>query len=99
MILWLEQSRGFNIFFRPCKEVTRLSSESLERRLSLSERLSMRVHFLYCKWCSWYLEQLRLVRTQARDETPEKHLPAGSLGEEARQRILKAVKQTEDPSK
>ena len=47
---------------RSCKEVTRLFSESLDRKLSFREGIAVRFHFLICKWCTRYAKQLRLIR-------------------------------------
>lgn len=97
MILWLEQARGFNSLFRPCREVSQLSSQSLDRRLSLVERISMRIHFLYCKWCAWYLKQLRQIRQTARDpEAAESALMTECLSTNARKRILETVSSSLD---
>lgn len=59
MYLWM-----FN-----CKEVTRRASESLDRKLSLHERVGMRIHLLICKHCSRYWEQLLILREAIRLHT------------------------------
>jgi len=49
-----------------CKKVTRLLSESLDRNLSLYQRMGMRIHLMMCKFCSRYKEQLLFLRKTAR---------------------------------
>ncbi|PLX75689.1 MAG: hypothetical protein C0607_07090 [Azoarcus sp.] len=49
-----------------CKEATRLSSEALDRGLSLRERLSLRMHIMMCKGCTNFEEQMRQLRTMTR---------------------------------
>ena len=49
-----------------CKKVTRLVSESLDRKLSLDQRMGMRIHLMMCKFCSRYQEQLFFLRKTAR---------------------------------
>ena len=49
-----------------CKKVTYLVSESLDRKLSLYQRMGMRIHLMMCKFCSRYQEQLLLLRKTAR---------------------------------
>lgn len=45
-----------------CKEATRLSSEALDRDLSLRERLSLRMHLMMCSGCTNFEEQMRHLR-------------------------------------
>ena len=47
----------------PCTVITRLISESLDRRLSPIERLQIRLHARICVWCSRYEQQLTGLRT------------------------------------
>lgn len=44
-----------------CRELARLSSESLERKLSLREKLLIRLHNTVCSWCSRYENQLQSI--------------------------------------
>ncbi len=44
-----------------CQELARLSSESLERKLSLRERLLIRLHNTVCTWCQRYENQLQSI--------------------------------------
>ena len=78
-----------------CQQMSVVISESLERRLTLRERISLRLHLWICIWCVWYLEHLHLIRdtlrarttqTEADDLAAEIHL---SL--EARERIKRAL--------
>ena len=75
-----------------CKEMTRLLSDSMERRLPLPRRFSMRLHFLICKWCKRYQGQLLFIRGILRRQ-PEKLEEAGtaSLSPQARERIKQAL--------
>jgi hypothetical protein len=45
-----------------CKEVTRLVSESLDRKLPIHQRTGIRVHLFMCKFCSRYQQQLMFLR-------------------------------------
>ena len=46
-----------------CREVTRMVSESLDRKFPLHQRMGIRVHLFMCKFCSRYRKQLLLIRT------------------------------------
>ena len=61
---WLEQ--GIARCTPSCREVARLSSEALERRLTLRERLAMRLHFTICYLCQRYARQTSLLHTGLR---------------------------------
>ena len=77
-----------------CKQMTVLMSESLERRLTLRERVTLRLHLWVCIWCVWYLEQLQLLRAalRGRAERAEAEDAADMrLTLEARERLKRAL--------
>jgi hypothetical protein len=77
-----------------CKEMVALMSQSMERPLTLRERVLLKLHLWVCAWCVWYLEQLRLLRSalRARVADAEAAAPRGaSLSPEARERIKRSL--------
>ena len=82
-----------------CQELTPILSQSLERRLTLRERLTLRLHFLICVYCARYLKQLRFMRhaVRAREAQPLADDAAAdatpSLTPEARERIRRALRE------
>lgn len=77
-----------------CKEMVALMSQSMERPLTLRERVLLRLHLWVCAWCVWYLEQLRLLRAslRARDAAPAAATThAATLSAEARGRIKRSL--------
>lgn len=76
-----------------CVEMSRLSSHSLDKPLSLQVRLRMRLHFLVCSWCRRYQNQLRFLHRAA----PLLHdrnvnSPQPTLSPAARQRIVQRLR-------
>ena len=76
-----------------CKEVTRMVSESLDRKLPLYQRIGVRIHLLMCKFCSRFKKQLLFLR-----ETIHLHVERGKdtelstkLPPEARERSSKSI--------
>ena len=78
-----------------CKQMAVVMSESMERPLTLRERVLLRMHLWICVWCVWYLEHLRVLRDTLRtrgdaertdDDAAEIH-----LSREARERIKRAL--------
>lgn len=45
-----------------CKEAHRLTSEGMDRNLTLAERSRVRAHLLVCAGCRNFDQQMRLVR-------------------------------------
>jgi hypothetical protein len=77
-----------------CKQMVEVMSQSLERPLTLRERVLLKLHLWVCVWCVWYLEQLRLLRTSLRARAAEatgEHSPGVSLSPEARARIKSSL--------
>jgi hypothetical protein len=52
-----------------CREVHRLSSEGLDRKLSLIERTRMNLHLMVCNACRTFTSQLQLMRRAMRQWT------------------------------
>ena len=69
-----------------CQEVVKSISRSIDDRLTLRERLTVRVHLWTCAWCQWYLEQLQLIH-YASQATPFDSSDLPGLSAEARERI------------
>ena len=78
----------------PCKEIVKIVSASLDRPLSIRERVLMRLHLAACKPCVRYMEQshfLSAAATQLDDHVKEE-LFTGKLSDEARERIKNILK-------
>ncbi len=45
-----------------CREVHRLVSEGMDRKLTLVERARMRLHLLVCEACTRFDQQMALIR-------------------------------------
>jgi hypothetical protein len=63
-----------------CKQVTRLLSEGQDRKLTLIERLSLRLHLAMCKGCANFGRQMDFLRTACR------RYADGGGGDDARKR-------------
>ncbi len=70
-----------------CKEVSQLASESLDRRLTLFEGLTLRLHLFQCDMCSRYVRQLKFLQRACAEADDEKLTDAAELADEARERI------------
>jgi hypothetical protein len=49
-----------------CREVTRLVSERLDRRLGFGERVALRLHFAICRSCTHFNRQMDFLREATR---------------------------------
>ena len=54
-----------------CREVHRLTSEGLDRELSMVERARIRIHLLVCTACRNFTDQMCLIRQAMRQLTPD----------------------------
>ena len=76
-----------------CQQTVEKISQSMERSLSLRERINLKLHVWICVWCQWYLEHLHIMRETARakaDEPPDFTSSPG-LSNEARERIRRRL--------
>jgi hypothetical protein len=75
-----------------CPEVVRLLSLGMDKPLTLSTRLKLRVHYLMCSFCERYAKQLKYMRTAAH-EFPEKigEVSDAKLPPDVKERIKDAL--------
>ncbi len=87
-----------------CKEVARLLSESVDHKLSLWQRVNLRLHLTMCKLCSGFRRDLmrfqRLIREAAPSGPPDEPLeeepltpPVPPLPPDARRRIVDRLRE------
>ncbi len=71
-----------------CREVTQFASESLDRKLTLKERIGLQFHLMMCKLCTRYVRQLKFMY-QVSSRMDENHVKGSGarLSETARDRI------------
>ncbi len=51
-----------NHWMMNCRKVSRMVSDSMDRKLSLYQRLGIRMHLLMCRYCYRYYKQLFFLR-------------------------------------
>jgi hypothetical protein len=85
-----------------CKDVCYIVSESLDGKLPLHKRLSVRFHLLMCKACQQMVRQMELLRAAARhyESKGDEKLSADqvALSKKASARILARLQQAENNS-
>jgi len=69
-----------------CKETTELVSRAMDEHLSLTDRVSMRLHLAICTNCARFAHQLQEIRRLFRTETGAEE-DAPGLTPKARARI------------
>lgn len=78
-----------------CKVAVAVISESLERRLTLRERVWLKLHLWVCIWCVWYRDHLLTMRETLRKQSASAEeddaSSAMTLSPEARERIKRAL--------
>ncbi|MEZ0300420.1 MAG: zf-HC2 domain-containing protein [Candidatus Methylacidiphilales bacterium] len=83
-----------------CRQVVRILSQGMDKKLSLKTRLQLRVHYLICDWCRRYEQQLHFLRDAAR-QFPEKGCdgadPKAKLADSAKERIRQKLKAADKP--
>ena len=60
----------------PCKDVTYLASQALDRSLPWSTRLNLQLHYWICEACARYRDQLRTLRQVLRRPPEQDHTQA-----------------------
>ncbi|MGH7451749.1 MAG: zf-HC2 domain-containing protein [bacterium] len=78
-----------------CKEVTRMASEAMERKLPLRQRFDMKLHLLICALCLRYVKQLQFIRDAVQQHAAQIEngaAPPSALSHDARERMKQRLK-------
>ena len=74
-----------------CREVSKLVSESMERRLPLRQRMELWMHLALCRLCAGFARQVRLLRRAAQQDPEllvgDRSAPEATLSPAVRERI------------
>lgn len=82
-------------YLPPCKEIAQTLSDSLDRELSVRERVVTKLHLWACLPCVRYLEQSRYIRNAMHEyeERRATEIPqSNGLSDEARERLKDLLK-------
>jgi len=76
-----------------CQQAVETISESMERSLSLQERIKLKLHLWVCVWCQWYMEHLQVIRAASRAQASKAPdmMTSATLSNEARERIRRRL--------
>ena len=81
----------------PCRDVTRLSSESMDRTLPLLTRIKLRLHLMICEGYAQYRQQLLALRQATRRSASETHpQDDAQLSSAAKARLKEALRARRD---
>jgi hypothetical protein len=81
----------------PCRDVTRLASESMDRTLSLSIRIQLQLHYWICQACAQYRRQLLALRQAMLRSASETHAQEDTqLSSAAKARLKEALRAKRD---
>ena len=76
-----------------CKDASRLRSQSQDRRLTIGEKIGLRVHLWICDSCREFSRQLQLIRQACRgiEKSKRMHADTEALSPQAKARILREL--------
>jgi hypothetical protein len=79
-----------------CEVISQKISESMDHKISLFDRLKIRVHLLGCKFCQRFEKQLIIMKKMLEKRENElEEPPAGpKLSSDAKQRMKQKMKQS-----
>lgn len=79
-----------------CKKATTLISESMDRKLSVRERIALWSHLYLCNLCRRFRTNLKLLQKLVREIEYEEPPPAEeNLSDEAKERMRAAMKRSQ----
>ena len=76
-----------------CQQTVETISQSMERQLTLRERVKVKFHLWICVWCQWYMEHLHVIRNASRAQAAKAPdvMTSATLSNEARERIRRRL--------
>jgi len=52
-----------------CKEVSHLTSSSMDEKLTFRQKLGVRFHLMFCKWCRLFRSQVMQMRAVIKSQS------------------------------
>jgi hypothetical protein len=81
----------------PCRDVTRLASESMDRPILFSTRVQLQLHYWICQACAQYRRQLLALRQTMRRPVSEAHAKEDAqLSSAAKARLKETLRARRD---
>ena len=76
-----------------CQDASRLQSQSQDRRLTLREKMGLRLHLWICDSCREFSRQLQLIRGACRriQESEQMDVSTAELSSQAKANILQKL--------
>lgn len=75
-----------------CKKASELNSRAMDEKLSFRKNMALKIHLLLCRSCQNFIQQLTFLRDAANHSQAKHHF---HLSDEAKQRIIRALKDEE----
>lgn len=81
-------------FTPTCPEVVRILSLGMDKELSLTTRIKLRIHYRMCSFCARYAKQLKYIREVSR-QFPERvgEVSGPALPTDAKERMKAALRE------
>ena len=80
-----------------CKQTSQLISQSLDRSLTLRERLSLKLHLFICKYCKQFSQHMQTIRVALKQMTSSIESNDGiAMPSAAKSRILQSIESIKD---
>lgn len=74
-----------------CRQIARLVSASMDRKLPPSRRIGVRIHLLMCRHCARYSKQLHLMRRLIRSRASDAKYSSITMDEQAKERLRQLI--------
>lgn len=80
-----------------CEEVSQLTSEALDHKLTLRQKLGVRIHLMFCSFCRNFSIQMKSIRKIIKSQNSEvinTQKPPHKLPEDFKSRLRQIMKQS-----
>lgn len=93
--LMLAVKKAMALVVPTCDETSHLISQALDESISPLQKMRIRMHLMFCKYCRNFIKQMSFIRTILRRQTEDPKYdkpPETSLSDQARNRIETQLK-------
>jgi len=75
-----------------CRKISAMISQDMDKKLSITKRLGVRLHLMMCVFCRRYQQQLQFIRSLITEQDDNRKPSKERLSREAKKRIIKKLK-------